>query len=65
MSVGTDVRGRNLAPYHRVTSGDGLQILLAPQLVGLVPVIRIVRTGTLLRRLAAELYGPEEQCPVS
>jgi hypothetical protein len=57
VSVDTDVRGRNVAPYHRITFGDGVQMLLAPQLVGLTPMIRIVRTGTVLRRLRAELHA--------
>ncbi|MGQ0573431.1 MAG: hypothetical protein ACT4RN_04400 [Pseudonocardia sp.] len=58
MSVGTYLRGRNLAPYLRIAVEPGVQVLLAPQLVGLASTIRIGRAGTLLRRLTVELAGP-------
>lgn len=55
MSVDTNVRGRNLAAYHRVAVDAELQVLLAPQLLAVASRVRIGRTGAVLRRLTAEV----------
>lgn len=57
VSVGTYVRGRNLAPYLRIAIEPGVLVLLAPQLVELATTLRIARAGTLVHRLTAQLDG--------
>lgn len=64
MSVDTHVRGRNLAAYGRIAVDPGLQVLLAPQLLAVATRIRIARTGTVLRRLTAEVAAEGGGCAV-
>ena len=64
MSVDTHVRGRNLAAYHRVALDRGLQVLLAPRLLAVASRVRIARTGTVLRRLTAEVAADAGDCAV-
>ena len=40
MAVATQTRGRNLAPYHRLRSGD-VEVLVAEGLVSLAPALRV------------------------
>jgi hypothetical protein len=40
VAVATQTKGRNLAPYHRVSSGD-LEVLVADALVPLAPALRV------------------------
>ncbi|MCB0993843.1 MAG: hypothetical protein KDB21_02045 [Acidimicrobiales bacterium] len=61
MSVDTNVKGKNLAPYRRVTHDD-LRILVAPQLAGMVTSMRIAVRGRLVKSLRVSLDGPTDQC---
>lgn len=63
MSVDTNLKGKNLAPYRKVRQG-GHQIYLSPMLVGMVESVRLVTTGVRGRRLAVELSGvqPPDNC---
>ena len=58
MSVDTNVKGKNLAPYRTMRHGD-LRILVAPQLSGLASRMRIDAKGGLRKRLKVELSGDE------
>jgi hypothetical protein len=58
VSVDTHVRGRNLTAYRRIAVDPGLQVLVASQLLAVAARVRIARTGTVLRRLTAEVSSP-------
>ena len=53
MSVDTNVKGKNLAPYRKLRA-DGLQILITPSLVGLAESMRVVATGRIGKSLKVE-----------
>ncbi len=53
MSVDTNLKGKNLAPYRKVRDGD-LRILVAPQLSGIASRMRI-DAGGLRRKLSVSL----------
>ena len=53
MSVDTNVKGKNLAPYRRLRA-DGVQILITPALVCLAESMRVVAKGGLGRSLKVE-----------
>lgn len=59
MSVDTNVKGKNLAPYRRASTGTDLEVLVAPKLFGLASQLHIATTGRLFRRLVAELSGSQ------
>ncbi|MPZ64508.1 MAG: hypothetical protein GEU83_02960 [Pseudonocardiaceae bacterium] len=59
MSVDTNVKGKNLAPYRRAATGTDLEVLVAPKLVGLASQLHIAVKGVLLRRLVVELSGSQ------
>ncbi len=63
MSVDTNVKGKNLAPYRRLRA-DGVQILITPALVGLAESMRVVARGGLGRSLKVEFQpiGGGEAC---
>lgn len=62
MSVDTNVKGKNLAPYRRV-SHDELRILVAPQLSGMVSAMRIGVKGRLVKSLQVSLSAQgSDQC---
>ena len=53
MSVDTNVKGKNLAPYRRLRA-DGIQILITPSLVGLAESMRVVAKGPFRTSLKVE-----------
>ena len=53
MSVDTNVKGKNLAPY-RTLRHDGMRILVTPALVGLAESMRVVTKGNFGRSLKVE-----------
>lgn len=56
MSVDTNVKGKNLRPYRRVTSDiDGVRVLVTPNLVGLASRMVITTGGGLRKKLTVEL----------
>lgn len=69
MSVDTNVKGKNLQPYRRVSSDvDGIRVLVTPNLVGLASRM-VVTTGRGLRKkLTVELsrddIGGEDACSI-
>jgi len=54
VSVDTNVKGKNLAPYRRMRHED-FRILMSPQLVGLATAMRVDVVGGLRKRLTVEL----------
>ncbi len=54
MSVDTNIKGKNLAPYRKMKHDD-FKILMAPRLVGLATAMRIDVTGGWRKRLVVEL----------
>ena len=54
MSVDTNMKGKNLAPYRKVREGD-LRVLVAPQLSGIASRLRIDTGGGLRKKLKVEL----------
>ncbi len=67
MSVDTNLKGKNLAPYRRAATGTDLEVLVAPKLFGLAPQLHIAVKGTLIRRLVAELsgsHGGDDGCAI-
>ena len=56
MSVDTNVKGKNLQPYRRVTSEiDGIRVLVTPNLVGLASRMVVTTGGGLRKKLTVEL----------
>jgi hypothetical protein len=53
VSVDTNVKGKNLAPYRRLRY-ERFQILVSPALIGLAESMRVVTKGRLARSLAVE-----------
>lgn len=53
MSVDTNTKGKNLAPYRKLRH-ERLQILITPTLVGMAESMRIVTTGRLSKKLTVE-----------
>ena len=56
MSVDTNVKGKNLAPYRKLRH-EKFQILVTPQLIGMADSMRIVAAGTIGRKLKVEFQG--------
>jgi len=54
VSVDTNTKGKNLAPYRRMNH-DEFKILMAPKLVGLATAMRVDVKGGLRKRLTVEL----------
>ncbi len=54
MSVDTNTKGKNLAPYRKM-SHDEFKILMSPRLVGLATAMRVDVKGGLRKRLVVEL----------
>ena len=50
MSVDTNVKGKNLAPYRKLRH-EQFRILITPQLVGMAESMRIVAKGKLTKSL--------------
>lgn len=56
MAVATQTKGRNLAPYHRLASGD-LQVLVAEALVPLAPTLRVSTRRWVTKGFQVEFPG--------
>ena len=56
MSVDTNVKGKNLAPY-RTLRHEEFRILITPQLVGMVDSMRIIAAGKLSKSLRVEFQA--------
>jgi len=54
VSVDTNTKGKNLAPYRRLKHED-YKILITPKLVGLARAMRVDTTGGFRKRLTVEL----------
>ena len=54
MSVDTNTKGKNLAPYRKMRH-DEFKILMAPKLIGLATAMRVGVKGGLRKRLTVEL----------
>ena len=54
MSVDTNTKGKNLAPYRKMRHDD-FKILMAPKLIGLATAMRVGVKGGLRKRLTVEL----------
>lgn len=68
MSVDTNLKGKNLAPYRRAETGTDLEVLVAPRLLELASRLHIAVKGTVLRRLVAECSGGpghQDGCTIS
>ncbi len=67
MSVDTNVKNKNLAPYRKLRHED-FRILITPQLIGMAEQMRIVTKGKLTKSLAIEFQakpgasGEEDAC---
>ena len=55
MSVDTNVKGKNLAPYRRVQTGSDLKVLVTPKLVGLASRMVVTTRGNLRKKLTVQL----------
>jgi hypothetical protein len=53
VSVDTNVKNKNLAPYRRLRH-DAYRILIAPQLIGMAETMRIVTKGKVTKSLTVE-----------
>ncbi len=53
MSVDTNVKGKNLAPYRKLRH-EQFRILITPQLIGMAESMRIVASGSISKRLQVE-----------
>ena len=56
MSVDTNVKGKNLAPYRKLRHAR-FQILITPQLIGMAESMKIVATGSLSKKLRVEFQS--------
>ena len=55
MSVDTNVKGKNLSPYRRVTTSPDLKVLVTPKLVGLASRMVVTTKGGLRKKLTVQL----------
>jgi len=56
VSVDTNVKNKNLAPYRRLRHDD-FRILITPQLVGMAATMRIVTKGKVTKSLTVEFQS--------
>jgi len=56
VSVDTNVKNKNLAPYRRLRHDD-FRILITPQLVGMAATMRIVTKGKVAKSLTVEFQS--------
>lgn len=56
MSVDTNIKGKNLAPYRKLRH-ESFQILVAPMLIGMAESMRIVAKGRISKSLTVEFVG--------
>lgn len=59
MSVDTNVKGKNLAPYRKLRHEE-FRILITPQLVGMAESMRIVAKGKLTKSLGVEFRAKDD-----
>jgi len=65
VSVDTNTKGKNLAPYRRHRLDNDLHILVSPKLSGMASVMRVGVTGGLRKKLEVELSdGSEGACEI-
>jgi len=60
VSVDTNVKGKNLAPYRKLRH-DRFQILISPTLIGMAESMRVVTKGRLSKSLAVEFRASGDQ----
>ncbi len=60
MSVDTNVKGKNLAPYRKLRH-EQFRILITPQLIGMAESMRIVASGSISKRLRVEFSAGSDQ----
>ena len=67
MSVDTNVKGKNLAPYRKLRH-EQFRILITPQLIGMAEAMRVVTKGSLSKKLSVEFRavpgGDDGSCDV-
>lgn len=56
MSVDTNIKNKNLAPYRKLRH-EQFRILITPQLIGMAESMRVVTKGTLSKKLSVEFQG--------
>ncbi|WP_395153528.1 hypothetical protein [Ilumatobacter sp.] len=56
MSVDTNVKNKNLAPYRKLRHEE-FRILITPQLIGMAEQMRIVTKGKLTKSLSIEFQA--------
>ena len=56
MSVDTNVKNKNLAPYRKLRH-DQFRILITPQLIGMAESMRVVAKGTIAKKLTVEFQA--------
>ncbi len=66
MSVDTNVKNKNLAPYRKLRHED-FRILITPQLIGMAEQMRIVTKGKLTKSVSIECQanpgaGADDAC---
>ncbi len=65
MSVDTNTKGKNLAPYRRVTTEADLKVLVTPKLVGLASRMVVTTTTGFRKKLTVELSdGSDGSCDI-
>ena len=58
MSVDTNVKGKNLAPYRKLRH-ESFQILISPRLIGMADSMRVVTKGLLTKSLKVEFHAED------
>jgi hypothetical protein len=56
VSVDTNVKGKNLAPYRKLRH-DQFKILITPQLIGMAESMRVVAKGSISKKLTVEFQA--------
>ncbi len=56
MSVDTNVKNKNLAPYRRLRH-ENFRILITPQLIGMAESMRVTTKGKFSKALTVEFRG--------
>jgi len=56
VSVDTNVKNKNLAPYRKLRH-DQFRILITPQLIGMAESMRIITKGAIAKKLMVEFHA--------
>ena len=56
MSVDTNVKNKNLAPYRKLRH-EQFRILITPQLIGMAESMRVVAKGAIAKKLKVEFQA--------